>query len=86
MARATECSYCQSGPQGIEGHGGLFLVDIERGPDFDTGTPLFRCSICEHAWERTYRGEGVFKWRPLDGTLEAHEIPRLPASPPRHAS
>ena len=69
MARASECSYCQRGPEGIEGHAALFLMDIERGPDYDTGTPLFHCSVCEHLWERTYRGGGVFKWRRVPGLI-----------------
>jgi hypothetical protein len=86
MARATECTYCRRGPQGIEGHHALFLMDIERGPDYDVGTPLFRCSICEHLWERVYRGEGAFRWRRLPNTISAtHEIQRSPKPPTQHA-
>ena len=47
----------------------MFLMDIERGPDFDTGTPLFRCSACQHCWERTYQGSGLFKWRRVPGMI-----------------
>ena len=69
MARAPDCPHCRKGPEGIEGHPGLFLMDIERGPDYDTGTPLFRCSVCQHCWERGYQGGGIFNWRRIPGMI-----------------
>ena len=81
MARATDCAHCQAGPHGIEGHHGLFLMDIERGPDYDIGTPLFRCTVCQHIWERSYRGEGVFKWRRLPGLIPGQGVAQSRPAP-----
>jgi hypothetical protein len=61
----NDCSYCQSPPRGIEGHDALFIVDIRSAPNYHTGTPVFRCSVCGSLWMREYSGGGSFDWRRL---------------------
>jgi hypothetical protein len=58
------CPYCSRGPDGVEGHEGLYIVDIKGGPDYRAGMPIFRCSACGAAWARQYVGGGSFQWIP----------------------
>ena len=62
---AKECSYCRRAPTGIEGHEGLFIIDMSPGPDYKVGTPIFKCSACGGMWCRQYEGSGTFQWRQI---------------------
>ena len=72
---SRDCPYCRSHPRGIEGHQALFIVDIRPMPNFMTGTPVFRCSVCGSLWVREYGGGGGFAWSPIrPGGEEPREI------------
>jgi len=61
---SRHCTYCSRGPDGVEGHEGLYIVDIKPGPDYRVGLPIFKCSACGAAWARQYVGGGAFEWIP----------------------
>lgn len=59
---SAHCPYCTRGPDGVEGHEGLYIVDVKPGPDYRVGLPIFKCSACGAAWARQYVGGGAFAW------------------------
>ena len=71
-----DCFYCRSQPRGIEGHSALFIADIRATPNYMTGTPLFRCSVCGSLWMREYDGGGIFAWRRLQSGAGASRAAR----------
>ena len=70
MPEPRTCLYCEQAPKGIEGHSALGLqVTGVKAPG-----AIYKCAVCNSAWNRTYEGSGVFAWINVTGTVSEEPI------------